>query len=241
MAKKDMGSVFGVISSASYNRIHIIEKELNKRLSVLVLDALDGLCVIPFAKSGNSVDCYETEKVYIDGGEINGFKILYGLKDKLEYYELSNNTNIINNNFFNEKNNKQYDFVYVNKCINYDKYNDITMDKKIKKILKSVNLNGYLFLSYYLAINEKDYNNYPKNQFTRRGEMIKYFGENWEVLSMREDYKLTKEKPNPIHPLGIEYVICYIFAKKINNNKKYIYHYNYVPLLSVKFEEVDLT
>ena len=56
MAKKDMESVFGVISSASYNRIHIIEKELNKRLSVLVLDALDGLCVIPFAKSGNIVE-----------------------------------------------------------------------------------------------------------------------------------------------------------------------------------------
>lgn len=65
MSKKDMGSVFGVISSASYNRIHIIEKELNKRL--LVLDALDGLCVIPyiFAKKINNNKKYICHYNYV--------------------------------------------------------------------------------------------------------------------------------------------------------------------------------
>ena len=57
------------------------------------------------------------------------------------------------------------------------------MDYKINKIKSNVALGGYIYIEYYLAIDEKDYKKYPSNQYLRYGEIEKYFPkEEWTIL-----------------------------------------------------------
>lgn len=58
MGKKGFVSVFGAVSTQTYNRIHRCEEEIGRKMSMLVLDALDGLYVVPFARMGNYIDAY---------------------------------------------------------------------------------------------------------------------------------------------------------------------------------------
>lgn len=59
MGKKGYGSAYGEPQRTCYWYINYLKKYFKRDFNVLVIDALDGLHVLPFARHGIHVDCYE--------------------------------------------------------------------------------------------------------------------------------------------------------------------------------------
>ena len=226
MRKRIKGSVFGEASSTVIERIKFLEQNFSRKISVLVLDGLDGLYVLPIANTGNYVDTYETNKIYLYGGKDNDVEITTDLYEKIDALNLKDKVNIIEDDFYFLNSKKKYDFILVYKSINYKKYIDLTLKRKLKKIMSSVNKGGYLFIVYELA-SEKDDKKYPKNQYFQNGEMISYFNLNWEIIFLREDKSPRSNKTK----------IGYILVRKRVNND-YNYHYEITSKLSAKYQQI---
>ena len=64
---------------------------------------------------------------------------------------------------------------------------------KINKLQSVVKTNGLLYVDYMMAIEEDDYENYPKEKFFRKGEIKNYFDSNWRIISIVENNKVSFE------------------------------------------------
>ncbi len=102
----------------------------------------------------------------------------------------------------------------------------------MRKLLSSIKENGFIYLFYHIAENEKDYINYPKEQYFRRDEMIKYFDASWEIISIRENYKTSHDNGHPNNEINHQHLVGHIFAKKKYKKRKYNYHYKIKTKLS---------
>ena len=223
---KGMKSVFGDSPKTAYIYARELERVLNRKYKVLLVDGVDGIGAMPFAREGQLIDCYEPDGRYFLGGMIEGFKFK-GLKEKLDYENLKDNVSLINKNFYEERTSKKYDLVYVYRSIHKKNNSNLQMKKKMNRLLMSVKENGYIYILYYLAINEKDYINYPKNQYVRKNEIKNYFDDNWEIINIREENILNPHKKHPFNNCNHSHKVGYLFAKKKSskNDYKYIYHY----------------
>ena len=225
MGKKNYGSVFG----QPYQRFKYLLKYLDRyyktKIKILIVDAKDGQHVLPALRKGYFVDCYETNFEYLEGGIIDGYKIV-GLYNKLDYFYLSNKTVIINKNFYEEELFKEYYFVYCYKSLHLSTNSSITLKKKINKLQNAVKKNGFLYIYYHLAENEHDYINYPSNKYFRRGEMIKYFNDSWEIIYLIENNLKSIDFPHPGNNKKHMHLVGHILAKKKYKERTYKYNYN---------------
>ncbi len=194
MRKKDVKSIYGRPNRTSYEYMKLLKNE--NKLNVLIIDDKDALHSIPFANYDFKVTMHESNK-----------DILKLINNRKHYKENKDNIRIINNNFYKTRIEEKYDFVYCYKSLHEDSNKEIPMNRKMRKLLSSVKDNGYVYIYYYLAKNDKDI----KNQYFRRNEMISYFDNKyWNVLSIRENKESN---------------IGHIFAKKKNN--RLVHKYNY--------------
>ncbi len=231
MGKKGYGSVFGEAQRTCYCYIEYLKRYYGKDFNTLVVDALDGIHVLPFARKGINVDCYEENKIFTNGGVIDGYNVI-GLLEKIKTFNLGRYINLNEENFYKSNNNKKYDFVYVYRSLHLDRNKDINLDKKMKKIMSSVKENGFVYILYHLAENEYDYFHFPKNQYFRKSCINKMFDSTWEILDNHERNNLTIHKAHPFNNINHNHRVGYIFAKKKKYYKKKKYHYN----LSTGFE-----
>ena len=74
----DVGSVFGIAQRISYEYIKLLNGKTDGNFKTLVVDDKDGLHSLPFANHGSKVVMYEPNKVYIDGGTIDGIVKING-------------------------------------------------------------------------------------------------------------------------------------------------------------------
>ena len=63
------------------------------------------------------MDCYETQDEFINGGIIDNFNTI-GLKEKLKYFHYDDKVNLFERNFFEQKVEKEYDFLFYYKSLN---------------------------------------------------------------------------------------------------------------------------
>lgn len=227
MGKKGYGSAFGEAQRTCYVYISNLEKEFKRKMSVLVVDCLDGLHVLPFARKGHYVDCYETNNILINGGKIDDFNII-GLNKRI--HEISNIdlVKINESNFYENKIDKKYDFVYVYRSLHLARNKDIPMDKKIRRLLSSVNKDGYIYIFYHLAEKSDDYKNYPRNSYFRKSQISKYFNSSWKIIDNHEREIDTIHKGHPFNKNKHYHKVGYLFAKKIKKDIDYNYHYKIV-------------
>lgn len=225
---KNTGSVFGVPQRTIYGYIKFLKNKMKNNTNILIIDDKDGLHSLPFLRQDFKVTMYETENIYIDGGNIDEFNIM-GLKKRLLLENKENEIKVMKKNFYETKIEEKYDFVYVYRSL-HDKCNKhISMNQKMKKILSSVKENGYVYIFYYIAKNEKDYSNFPKNQYFRKNEIKDYFKkQNWDIISLIENNSDTIHIKHPNHNKIHYHRVGYIFAKKINNRLVYQYKYNII-------------
>ena len=98
------------------------------------------------------MDCYEQQEEFINGGIIDDFNIV-GLKEKLKYFHYDDKVNLFERNFFEQKVEKEYDFLFCYKSLHLNCNKHIPKERKMKKLLSSVKENAlnhklYPFLQY---------------------------------------------------------------------------------------------
>lgn len=227
--KKGYKSVFGESPKTSYIYADIVREKLKRKYDVLVVDCLDGYCLMPFARKRLNVDGYESEKVFLYGGKKNNIDIM-GLKNRIDNdsYKKEYSIKYYNTNYYLDNSKKKYDFVYVYKSLHRNSNEDISMLDKVNRLLDSVSDGGFIYIFYHLAIDEKDYVKYPKNQYLRSFEMTRYFNKaDFTILNCHEREKLKLHKAHIGNEKDHEHRIGYIFAQKQLHgvNKNYKFHY----------------
>jgi hypothetical protein len=231
--KKGQKSIFGEVPKIVYNYADIVKKGLKRKYDVLLIDCVDGLCLMPFVRQNLKVYGYEVNQTYLYGGILN-FNMgkekeeIIGLKNRLANEKISDNVSYYNKNYYLEKLEYAYDFVFVYKSLHRNHNKDILMKEKINKILTSVANNGYVFIYYYLAVNESDYNKYPANQYLRAYEMTKYFNNEWKIINCNEYNKIKKIDLDYDSLENNRYRKGIIFAKKTivpKHKQNYQYHF----------------
>lgn len=98
--------------------------------NILIPNCNDGLYVIPFAKRGYNITCYEENETLLYGGETDNFFSL-GLVNRLRGANLQERVIINNYNFYSsDKNNDKYDLVLAIRTLQLkenDKYDIIQL------------------------------------------------------------------------------------------------------------------
>lgn len=224
----DVKSVYGNAQRTSYEYMKLL-KEKNKS-KVLVVDDKDGLHSIPFAYRGFDVVMYEPNKIYIDGGNIDNYK-LKDITNRKHYNKIKNNLIIKNNNFYELKVNDKYDFVFCYRSLHEKHNKTIPMKRKIRKLQSSVKEGGYIYIFYHMARNEKDICNYPRNQYFRKEEMKEYFNsKEWKIISLIENSYPTEHKAHPNSKKDHTHIVGHIFAQKKNNRLVHKTYYEIIGL-----------
>ena len=124
----------------------------DKNIKILIPNALDGLHILRTARRGFKLGCYETQDELINGGIIDNFNTI-GLKEKLNYFNYNDKVNLYEKNFFEQKVEKEYDFLFCYKSLHLNCNKHIPKERKMKKLLSSVKENAlnhklYPFLQY---------------------------------------------------------------------------------------------
>ena len=220
---KNTGSIFGNVQRTSYEYMKLLKSKYDIA-NVLVVDDVDGHHGLSYAKHGSNVVIYESDPVYINGGVIDNFGII-GLNKRVDFEKLDN-IEVNNENYYETVIEKKYDFVYCYRSLHRKTNKHISMERKMRKLLSSVKENGYIYIFYHMAKNEKDFNTYSRNEYFRKNEMIKYFDKaNWEIINIIEFDKCTNHNKHPYHNSNHTHRIGHIFAKRKNN--RLVHKYNY--------------
>ena len=124
----------------------------DKNIKILIPNALDGLHILRTARRGFKLGCYETQDELINGGIIDNFNTI-GLKEKLNYFNYNDKVNLYEKNFFEQKVEKECDFLFCYKSLHLNCNKHIPKERKMKKLLSSVKENAlnhklYPFLQY---------------------------------------------------------------------------------------------
>lgn len=224
MGKKNYGSVYG----APYQRYRYLLKYLDdyykRKVKILIPNALDGQHILPSVRKGYEVDCYESLSEFLNGGIVDNFNVV-GLKEKINFFGYDNMVNIFENNFYEQKVEREYEFVYCYKSLHLEENKNIPKDRKMRKLLSSVKENGFIYIFYHLAENENDYINYPKDQYFRKYEMSSYFDDSWEIIISKESNLKTLDEPHPFNNKDHTHLVGHIFARKKYKRRKHKYHY----------------
>lgn len=210
-------SVFGNIKKRVYYYIDFLKNNYQKKPDVLIVDANDGRNVIPFAKNDCNVTCYEDNSILLKGGIFEG-KETNGLIKRLKDQELLGKVIIKESNYYKFKDIKKYDFIYIDDSLHYKKYEDISMKKKVRKLMSNVREGGYLYIHYVLKKNKND----NINSYLELNEILSYFDlKDWRIVYIFESTK----KSIYSYDRDNSYNTGYILANKIRNRRVYVNHY----------------
>ena len=193
--------------------------ELDKNSKILIPNCQDGIYVLPFAKISNNIVCYEENKILLNGGVYNNLKTA-GLKKRISDYLISDNVLIKQFNYYETKEIKKFDFLYVDSSLSLKKNNKISLKKKVRKLMSNVREGGYLYIYYDLVLDESEEYN---NSYFHLGEMQKIFDlEDWKIeyICERNAINYCNYIYNSNRKVG------YILANKKRNRRVHKCHYS---------------
>lgn len=203
---------------------------LKKDSKVLVPDGLDGWNALAFAFKGHRVTIYESEDIFIKGGNVvdhgKEYKI-HGLRKRIDAYQLKN-VEYEQKNFYDHLPTSKFDLVYANRTLNRECNSHLSIEEKVKSLQSVILEGGELYLYYLLAVDEDDYETYPLNQYPRYGQIPKLFGKDeWEVLLFKERFKVRPEKGHFGNPELHYHKIGYVHVRKKISNQIHQHKYRY--------------
>ena len=199
--------------------INFLKKKYDRNIDILIVDANDGKNVLPFAKCGFNIVCYEENKILLNGGVYNNLKTA-GLKKRISDYLISDNVLIKQFNYYETKEIKKFDFLYVDSSLSLEKNNKISLKKKVRKLMSNVREGGYLYIYYDLVLDESEEYN---NSYFHLGEMQKIFDlEDWKIeyICERNAINYCNYIYNSNRKVG------YILANKKRNRRVHKCHYS---------------
>ena len=209
-------SIWGKPPTRLYKLINIAEKEWGLNFKACIVGCSDGKFLMPFARKKIKVTGYDIDDIALNGG-IKDFpivkdKIKYnyspnfksknyklearrvlGVNERLKIEKLKEYATIEKRDFYKNPPSKKFNVVFTSCSLHYSVNKDFTLDDKIKKLQSIVSKAGYLYIDYMIAIIEDDFITFPKNKFFRKNQILKYFDNNWEILSFKENHNPTFE------------------------------------------------
>lgn len=191
----------------------------------LIVDDKDGHLGLYPLRCGFKTTIYDSNSSLLFGGKLdvpinipntNEYifinKNILGLEDRAKQELVYDKVNIINKNFYELTNITKYFYVACSKSLDRIDNKKIDMKEKIKKLRDSVKRNGYIFIEYYIAIDEKDYKKYPRNSYLRKDEILEYFDKNeWTILI--NDIQIQKDDITPFNKDNNNVLIGYFEAR----------------------------
>lgn len=209
-------SIWGNPPTRLYKLIKLADKEFGNKFDACIVGCSDGKFLMPFARAGHLVTGYDIDDIALYGGE-KEFPIIkekhkyeykknfisekfelekrkvYGTVERLEKENIEKNAIIEKRDFYKNVPNKKFDVVFTSCSLHYSVNKEFTLKDKINKLQSIVKTNGLLYVDYMMAIEEDDYENYPKEKFFRKGEIKNYFDSNWRIISIVENNKVSFE------------------------------------------------
>lgn len=209
-------SIWGNPPKRLYNLIKIAEKNFNKNFIACIVGCSDGKFLMPFARNNINVVGYDIDDIALYGG-VKAFPIVnkkvkfeytknfispnydleekrvLGVTERIELENVSNYTKIEKRDFYKNVPDEKFDVVFTSCSLHYSVNSNFTLKDKTEKLQSIVAKNGYLYMDYMMAIDEDDYESYPDYKFFRKNEILKYFDENWDIISFKENHNPTFE------------------------------------------------
>lgn len=231
-------SIWGNPPTRLYKLLNLAEKEWGKNFTACIVGCSDGKFLMPFARDEINVTGYDIDDIALYGGnkefpiitenikykytpnfESKKFELetkrVLGITERLKIEKKEKFANIEKRDFYREVPDKKFNVVFTSCSLHYSANQDFTLEDKTKKLQKIVLPNGYLYIDYMMAIDENDYSIYPKSKFYRKNEIIKYFDENWEIISYKENNYPTFEGAHVDCVKDHFHRFGYILARKI--------------------------
>lgn len=207
-------------------------RKIYKDSKFLVIDDKDGHLGMCPLRINIPIDAYEPNKTYLYGGKTeipinipDTDKFMYiernilGFKDRINHELLDTKYNLYNKNYYETKNDSLYEYVSVCRSLDRKENEKFDMDYKINKIKSNVAKNGYIYLEYYLALEDNNYEKYPSNRYLRYGEILKYFPEDeWTILT--NEVEIVKDEYTPINRNNENVAIGYLDVRRMPTPKK---------------------
>ena len=139
---------------------------------------------------------------------------LFRITERLELENLESYAKIEERDFYRNVPKEQYDLVFTSCSLHYSANQDFTLEDKTKMLQNIVKDNGYLYMDYMMAIEEDDYVKFPKSKFYRKHEILDYFDDSWEIISIKENNYPSFEGAHVDCVKDHFHRFGYLFAKK---------------------------
>ena len=209
-------SIWGNPPTRLYNLINISKKEWGNNFTACIVGCSDGKFLMPFARDGIMVTGYDIDEIALYGGvkefpivknkikypysidfksedyELESKKVL-GVTERLKIEKIEKNAKIEKRDFYRNLPKEKFNVVFTSCSLHYSANKDFTLKEKTEKLQSIVKPTGYLYMDYMMAIDESDYVNFPLSKFYRKNEILEYFGNDWKILSFRENHNPTFE------------------------------------------------
>lgn len=203
-------SIWGNPPTRLYKLINIAKKDWGNDFRACIVGCSDGKFLMPFAREHIQVTGYDIDDIALYGG-IKDFPIIkekikypyssdfkseefeletkqvLGVTERLEIEKISKYAHIEKRDFYRNLPKEKFNVVFTSCSLHYSANKDFTLEDKTRKLQSIVLPKGYLYIDYMMAIDEKDYENYPEFKFYRKKEILNYFNDDWEILSFREN------------------------------------------------------
>lgn len=231
-------SIWGNPPKRLYKLINIGLKNWNKNFEACIVGCSDGKFLLPFARAGIKVTGYDIDDVALFGG-IKDFPIIekkekykystdfiskdyklikkhvLGITKRLEMEKISQYAFIEKRDFYKNVCDKKFDIVFTSCSLHYTVNKDFSLKDKTDKLKSIVEVGGLLYIDYMMAIDENNYELYPKEKFYRKGEILNYFDDNWQILYHRENNNPTFEGAHVDCPRDHFHRFGYILVRRI--------------------------
>lgn len=224
-------SLFGNVPDIFARKIRKWKRIKNdKKFNFLIIDDKDGyLGLYPLSLDFN-VTVFEPNRKFIDGGSIeipvpipNTDEYVYikrncmGLLDRARLQFKEDNLVVYNRNFYEIDTLNKYDYVCACRSLDREENSLYTLEDKINKLKNAVKNDGYLYLEYYIALEDNNIEKYPLNQFFRKDEITKYFDKNeWTILV--NEIKIIDDVLTPLNRNNDKVLIGYLDVRKRPSN-----------------------
>lgn len=231
-------SIWGNPPTRLYKLLNLAKNEWGKNFTACIVGCSDGKFLMPFARDGIKVTGYDIDDIALYGGykefpiikekikhsytpnfkskdfDLETKKVL-GITERLELENISQYATIEKRDFYRFLPTNKFNVVFTSCSLHYSANQDFTLEDKTKKLQEIVLPNGYLYIDYMMAIDENDYNSYPTSKFYRKNEIKKYFNDDWEILSFRENKFPTFEGAHVDCVKDHFHRFGYILARKV--------------------------
>lgn len=203
-------SIWGNPPTRLYKLINMAKKEWEQDFTACIVGCSDGKFLMPFARDKIKVTGYDIDDIALYGGnkdfpivenkikypysldfKSKDFKLetrkVLGITERLKIENITEYANIEKRDFYKNPPLERFDVVFTSCSLHYSANQGFSLEDKTKKLQEIVLPNGYLYIDYMMAIDEDDYVNYPSSKFYRKNEILKYFNDDWKILSFREN------------------------------------------------------